>query len=198
MKKILGALFVIIIAVILSSCMSLETNIEQESIDSMNDSVFLEKPLDTNCVANISSKELTIESGTLIFAYDGKIVQDRENSYFDVSEYFEEMCKTGTICHQDPVEITLHFLDEVPSKLEWGQYFYRSATEPFSNESTDALMTIEDVNQDMVLQSGNNVSVLFSNTQTEPTYRIIRILCQYKDKQVEYCVIFDGWNIGNE
>ncbi|MBR5949559.1 MAG: hypothetical protein IKZ82_13090 [Clostridia bacterium] len=40
---------------------------------------------------------------------------------------------------------------------------------------------------------GTNAAFLSSSADSTPVYRIVRIVCQYGEKTVEYCAVFDGW-----
>lgn len=194
MKRIICIVISIVFVVMLSSCSSNEESVKQEN---MNYSLFSETPIDVRCVATISTETLAIETPAGVFTFDGKPVQDEESSRFHFGEYFEEMCKAGMLCHQDPVELTIHFSEEIPSQLMWSQCFYRASTGSFPAQGSQEFITVENVGKDIVLQLGNSVSTLYASPQTEPTYRIVRILCQYESKKAEYDVIFDGRDFSN-
>lgn len=152
-----------------------------------------EIPLDISCVATINKEKLEIDSNNGTYIFYSNIIQDENNSNFKLSEYFEEMLEAGSLCHQDPVELTLQFADEMPSAVMWCQYYYRAGEGTFPNNSPEDTTTIDNVSEEVVLQLGNNISVLDSSIHPTKTYRIIRIICQYNSQTMEYYVIFDGW-----
>lgn len=198
MKRLMRLFIAIVFLLMLSSCVSDEENIKQESIDAVNGSLFSEIPLDVGCVATISPEKFVIESLTGVSAFVGKPVQYENSSAFHLSAYFEEMCEMGMVCHQDPTELQIHFSDEIPSELMWRQCFYRASTDSISDKISEEFTTVENVSNDIVLQLGNSASVLYAAAQTEPAYRIVHIICQYENQKVEYYAIFDGWMLNDK
>lgn len=192
MKRFLYLVISIVFLVILSSCASGEQSEMQEDIDAVS-TIISEIPLDTSCIATINIEKLEIESINGIYTFYGNAIQDENNSDFVLSDCFEEMRETGILCHQDPVELTIRFSDEIPSVVMWSQNYFRAATDAFPNSTSKEPTTIENLNEEIVLQLGNNISVLDSSIHPEKTYRIIRLICQYDNKNMEYYIIFDGW-----
>lgn len=194
MKKI-GYLIIIGFLIMLSACASNEESFKQEKVDTMDNSFLSEKPLETDCTAVINPEKLEIKSLEDAYTFDGKPLWADEASDFALREHFEERRAAGTLCHQDPTELTLQFSEEIPSALMWSQFFYREANEVFPAELAEGLTTVEDVGEEIVLPLGNNISLAYSDFQTQPTYRIVRIICQYESEKVEYYAIFDGWRL---
>ncbi|MCL1806641.1 MAG: hypothetical protein FWG31_02945 [Oscillospiraceae bacterium] len=140
--------------------------------------------------AHISAEKLEMATPGVTYVFDGIMIEEDKGilpvECFDI---LTAQLERDDFLPGVGIDLTLDFTDEIPRSITWYNHYYMTTNGGFLYHNLQQAELIDKVDTSVVLQTGLNLAAGLSSTYPpQEHYRIIRIVCEFDEKKVEYYI----------
>lgn len=144
-----------------------------------------------SCTVNMSIEKLETVFLGKEFVYQGSVIPKDSGVDFDkIKNTFVDQKENGNLFPVVPSVLELQFSDSIPQSVTWYGIYMSDGNIAYPSLSIPK--PLENIDVNTILPIGINLTPLLDADLTpKEYYRIIRIVCEYDDRIVEYNIFFN-------